>query len=318
MAGTAYISLNTSQIGGAPSQRHAYVVFHHSDGSMDYVRGGPEPGHAGDIVGNTVLDEKSYGKITTQSGTYNSTSIDWQQSNEPTHETRVVWQGNDYDLAKKYDTAQHVAKQIQAADFEYSPLFNNSNTVANVILKSVDVQPHLPIGKDGREVSAPAFYDNLHQDVGVGGFKSGYSFDGKHWKDGYNRDVAPPAVNDKDLGYQPKGHGSGRSNFDSSMNEPELVNPLGQPPVQITKDSSIDDMFDALYAAAVTNDVAASKQVAQAYGQSNEGQAWLAMGQQLNQQEQQAAIEAQQQALAQQAALDAQVQVQSGPVMRMG
>ena len=314
MSGQSYIEVGTSVIPAVPSQRHAYVLFHYSNGEERFVRGGPE--NQGEIVNNTLLGEKTFGKIKMTYGEYDSRSVDYQDPGEPKHERRVVWQGNDYDLAKKYDAALHTAKQIDASNFEYSPLFNNSNTVANVVLKSIDVTPRLPIGKDGKEVLAPAFHRDLHEDVGVGGFKSGYSFDGKHWKDGYNREVAPPAVNDNAPSYQPKGHGSGRSNFDSSMNEPELVNPLGQSPIQITKDSSIDDMFDALYVAAVTNDVAASKQVAQAYGQSNEGQAWLAMGQQLNQQEQQAAIEAQQQALAQQAALD--VQVQRGPVMRVG
>jgi hypothetical protein len=104
-------------------------------------------------------------------------------------------------------------------------------------------------------------------------------------------------------------------------NEPELINPLGQPPIQITKDSSIDDMFDALWAATVNKDDAAARAVGKAYGESADGQAWLAMGRELNQQdklqEQQAALDAQK-LIDQQAALDAQAQVQRGPVMKMG
>jgi len=58
----------------------------------------------------------------------------------------------------------------------------------------------------------------------------------------------------------------------------------GQP---IAPKPSTSDQFDALTRAAASKDDAASKQVAQAYAQSNEGQALLAQGQQLNRQQQQ-------------------------------
>jgi hypothetical protein len=94
-----------------------------------------------------------------------------------------------------------------------------------------------------------------------------------------------------------------------------------EPAKAITKDSSIDDMFDALWAATVNKDDAAARAVGKAYGESADGQAWLAMGRELNQQdklqEQQAALDAQK-LIDQQAALDAQAQVQRGPVMKMG
>ena len=92
-----------------------------------------------------------------------------------------------------------------------------------------------------------------------------------------------------------------------------------EPAKAITKDSSIDDMFDALWAATVNKDDAAARAVGKAYGESADGQAWLAMGRELNQQdklqEQQAALDAQK-LMEQQAALGATVR--SGPVMRMG
>lgn len=78
----------------------------------------------------------------------------------------------------------------------------------------------------------------------------------------------------------------------------------------ITVNSSTNDMFEALSAAAANKDDAASRQVAQAYAQSPEGQALLAQGQQANQQ-----IAAQERQ-AQEASLQAQAQQQSqGPAM---
>jgi hypothetical protein len=83
----------------------------------------------------------------------------------------------------------------------------------------------------------------------------------------------------------------------------------------ITVHSSNSDMFETLCAAAANKDDAASKQVAQAYAQSPQGQALLAQGQEANRlvaaQEQQAALEA-----AMRAQQPAQAQQPQGPVMR--
>lgn len=75
----------------------------------------------------------------------------------------------------------------------------------------------------------------------------------------------------------------------------------------ITVNSNTNDMFETLYAAAANKDDAASRQVAQAYAQSPDGQALLAQGQQANQQlaaqerqAQEANLRAQQQTQAQQ------------------
>lgn len=66
----------------------------------------------------------------------------------------------------------------------------------------------------------------------------------------------------------------------------------------ITPSSSNREMFDALVSAAQHLDLAGMREVGQAYMQSERGQAWLAQGQQLNQQlaQQQAALAATQQA----------------------
>src|SRR6185312_11066525 len=74
----------------------------------------------------------------------------------------------------------------------------------------------------------------------------------------------------------------------------------------ITPSSSHREMFDALVSAARRMDIDAMRSVSQAYMQSDRGQAWLAQGQQFNQQQalarQQATLAAQQQAEAQQLA----------------
>lgn len=71
----------------------------------------------------------------------------------------------------------------------------------------------------------------------------------------------------------------------------------------ISPDSSTGDMFNALCIAAVNRDDAASRGISQAYGQSDAGQAFLGMGQAINQQmelkQNQFALQAQLQAIAQ-------------------
>lgn len=89
---------------------------------------------------------------------------------------------------------------------------------------------------------------------------------------------------------------------------------LDTPAHPITVGSSTNDMFETLCAAAANKNDAASKQVAQAYAQSPEGQALLAQGQQANQQL------AAQERQAQEASLHAQQQAQApqqaqGPAM---
>ena len=89
---------------------------------------------------------------------------------------------------------------------------------------------------------------------------------------------------------------------------------LDVPEHPITVGSSTNDMFETLCAAAACGDDATSRQVAQAYAQSPEGQALLAQGQQANQQlaaQERQALEASVQAQQQ-----AQAQQPQGPVMQ--
>jgi peptidoglycan hydrolase-like protein with peptidoglycan-binding domain len=92
--------------------------------------------------------------------------------------------------------------------------------------------------------------------------------------------------------------------------------PYAEPAQAITKDSSIHDMFEAICSAAERGDTKGMLAVGKCYEQSPEGQSYLAMGAQLNQQ--QAQIQAQNQTINQQAAqitAQAQVEQQSAPVM---
>ena len=96
---------------------------------------------------------------------------------------------------------------------------------------------------------------------------------------------------------QSSGHGSTVASAQAGDPRPGAAAP-------ITRHSSNREMFDALSDAVTNKDVEAMRAVGQAYMQSDRGQAWLAQGQQFNQQQaltqQQAALAAQQQAHAQQ------------------
>lgn len=83
------------------------------------------------------------------------------------------------------------------------------------------------------------------------------------------------------------------------------------PSSRIDKNSSVDDMFDALHRATINKDDVAARAIGSAYAQSEAGQVFFAQGQLFNQQvklqEQQAALEAQPLAM--------QAPVHQGPVM---
>lgn len=86
---------------------------------------------------------------------------------------------------------------------------------------------------------------------------------------------------------------------------------LDQPAPPVALRDSTNDQFEALYRAAANKDDAASRQVAQAYAQSPDGQALLAQGQQANRQAQQ-----QQQAASEPQLPPPQQQQQQGPTLR--
>ncbi|MFV0680642.1 hypothetical protein [Ottowia sp.] len=116
---------------------------------------------------------------------------DWPQSGE-THERRVVWSGTDAELDDKLKSVMMVGQQINDAKLEYSPLNNNSNGVASALLEVAHIAPVLPLDKDGKPVNAPNFGGNLYQNIGIMSMRSGYSFDGKQWKDSDGRAIKPP------------------------------------------------------------------------------------------------------------------------------
>ena len=86
---------------------------------------------------------------------------------------------------------------------------------------------------------------------------------------------------------------------------PQQQQPYG--PDAITSGSSTKEMFHALLDAAGRGDIQGMDKVTQAYTDSPQGQAWLELGRQALQQEEQGQIRQQEEA-----------QRQSGPVMRMG
>ena len=95
-----------------------------------------------------------------------------------------------------------------------------------------------------------------------------------------------------------------QSGHESTIAPARAGNPQSEAAVPITSHSSDREMFGALSDAVANKDTEAMRAVGQAYMQSDRGQAWLALGQQLNQQQalaqQQATLAAQQQPQAQQ------------------
>ncbi|NYE29670.1 peptidoglycan hydrolase-like protein with peptidoglycan-binding domain [Rhodanobacter sp. K2T2] len=92
--------------------------------------------------------------------------------------------------------------------------------------------------------------------------------------------------------------------------------PYAETAQAVTKDSSVHDMFEAICSAAERGDTKGMLAVGKCYEQSPEGHAYLAMGAQLNRQQDQ--IQAQGQTINQQATqIEAQTQApqQSVPVM---
>jgi hypothetical protein len=116
---------------------------------------------------------------------------DWPQPGER-HERAVVWSGTDVELERKLEAALRAGNQINAAKLEYSPLYNNSNGVASTVLTAAGVVPTLPRDADGQPVKAPNFGETLYQEVGAASSRSGYSFDGRRWRDHDGREIRPP------------------------------------------------------------------------------------------------------------------------------
>lgn len=155
---------------------------------------------------------------------------DWQMPGEH-HERKVVWAGTDAELQQKLEAAGKAGQQINDAKLEYSPLNNNSNGVTSNLLKAADVAPSLPLGKDNEPVKAPNFGETLYQNVGIASHRSGYSFDGKHWRDDDGKNIQPPISGQKVVPIQPppdqKGApGSLDSRSSHAQLDPALMDPI--------------------------------------------------------------------------------------------
>lgn len=116
---------------------------------------------------------------------------DWPQPGEH-HERQTVWTGSDAQLKAKLDAALRGGDQINNAQLEYSPLYNNSNGVTSNLLRAAGVRPRLPNGADGAPVEAPNFGEDLYQDVGALSHRSGYRFNGTQWTGEDGRQIQPP------------------------------------------------------------------------------------------------------------------------------
>ncbi|CAD0298399.1 XVIPCD domain-containing protein [Xanthomonas hortorum pv. vitians] len=171
-----------------------------------------DPGIARDVRGDVVKET--------------ITAPDWPAPGER-HERIVAWSGSDQELAAKLESAVKAAEQINHAQLEYSPLYNNSNGVASNLLKASGVQPVLPKNAQGETVNAPDFGEDLYQDVGAASVRSGYRFDGKQWFDADDRRIAPPTSGQPLVPQDPAAPSRGSSEgFKLSAQAPSPTDPM--------------------------------------------------------------------------------------------
>ncbi|CAH2706834.1 hypothetical protein NCPPB1935_03470 [Xanthomonas campestris pv. nigromaculans] len=171
-----------------------------------------DPGIARDVRGDVVKET--------------ITAPDWPAPGER-HERIVAWSGSDQELAAKLESAVKAAEQINHAQLEYSPLYNNSNGVVSNLLKASGVQPVLPKNAQGDTVNAPDFGEDLYQDVGAASVRSGYKFDGKQWFDADDRRIAPPTSGQPLVPQDPAAPSRGSSEgFKLSAQAPSPTDPM--------------------------------------------------------------------------------------------
>jgi len=145
--------------------------------------------------------------------------IDWPLPGEY-HERRVLWTGADAELQAKLLMAREAGKQITNAGLEYSPLSNNCNNVSTALLTAIGVTPALPTQTAGTTVSAPAFDEPLYQSIGPGGWRSGYQFDGRSWKDDDGRVIPPPVKGEATQPLGPQAPAPSRPGSSSAQLDP--------------------------------------------------------------------------------------------------
>lgn len=117
---------------------------------------------------------------------------DWPALGE-THERTVAWTGSDTELEIKLEAALKAGIQINSAQLEYSPIYNNSNGVISNLMDAAEVSKLLPKDKNGKTVLAPNFGEDLHEHIGIGSNRSGNRFDGTQWYDNDGRKIHPPS-----------------------------------------------------------------------------------------------------------------------------
>jgi hypothetical protein len=154
------------------------------------------------------------------------TAPDWPAPGEH-HERAVAWTGTDKELDEKLAAVLKAGDQINRAQLEYSPLYNNSNGVASTLMKAAGVQPVLPKDAKGEAVKAPNFGEDLYQDVGLGSYRSGYRFNGSQWLDADDQRIAPPTSGEPVKRLDPDAPSRGSSDgFKLSMSPDQPQDPM--------------------------------------------------------------------------------------------
>lgn len=151
---------------------------------------------------------------------------DWPAPGE-THERTVAWTGTDAELEAKLRVALAAGGQINAAQLEYSPIYNNSNGVVSNLMDAANIKQVLPKDEKGNPVRAPNFGEDLYENVGLGSSRSGNRFDGKQWYDDDGRRIQPPSSGQPVVPLDPteRRHGSS-DNFRISAVETPANDPV--------------------------------------------------------------------------------------------
>lgn len=182
---------------------YSAVYTQNADGSVT-----PHPADKADLKDPALLRDAQGAPIR-----QTEVSPDWPLAGEH-HERQTVWTGSEADMQAKLTAARQAGQQINDAQLEYSPLYNNSNGVTSNLMKAAGVEPALPKDQHGAAVNAPDFGDDLYKDVGLASHRSGNHFNGTQWFDNDNRPIQPPKSDQPTVPLDPNrepSHGS----FDS-------------------------------------------------------------------------------------------------------